>query len=291
MKLNPNQNPLESLIEYQKTREKFLDDSKLSKDFREFNYQVGMPFSDITKQPVKELAPFQIELGGYRGKDLIINKANKVGATWTILREMAHKGVVGDCVGYNMMLTSSGGVLAIENLLRLQRMFESPALSGLVAEKKATRMSLKNGTRYLVAPATPSAMRSWERIKFIFADEAAHIGRLDDSEYVGAMTGRLANTDGYLRVVSTPKGQRGYFWRLWELAENHRIEMKYKRLPFDVGIGTFFTQEFIDKERGRLGKSLFEQEYECQFNLSSNAAIEAELVDNSQDDSIEPESW
>ena len=290
MKLRLNDNPLESLIEYQKSRERFLDTGQLSKDFRIFNHQVGMPFSDLTHQPVTELAPFQIEIGSYKGKDLIVNKANKVGATWTVLREMAHKGVAGDCIGYNMMLTSSGGILAIENLLRLQTMFESPVLAPLVLEKKATRMILRNGTRYIVAPATPSAMRSWERIKYIFADEAAHIGRLDDSEYVGAMTGRLANTDGYLRVVSTPKGQRGYFWRLWGLAENHKIEMKYKRLPYDAGLGTFFTQEFIDKEKARLG-SLFEQEYECTFLTSQNAAIESFLVDEAVDPSLEADPW
>jgi hypothetical protein len=249
-----------------------------------------MPFNEITKVQAKELAPHQLDIGNYRGKELLVNKCNKIAATWTILRDMAQRGTVGDCVGYNIMLTSSTGTLALENMLRLQRMFlDSKALSPLVREKKVTRLALTNGTRYIVAPATPTAMRSWERVKYIFADEAAHIGRLDDSEYVGAMTARLGNTDGYLRVVSTPKGQRGYFYRLCTLAREDRIQMKYMELNYYVGVGTFFTEEFIDKEKARLGP-LFEQEYMCKFLTAQNAAIEPSLVDSMTKD-YEADQW
>jgi hypothetical protein len=257
---------------------------RLSADFRIFNEQVGLPVSSLTNMPAS-LTPHQIAIGGYRGKDLLINKANKLGATWTILRKMEQLGTVPDmpdsCVGFNMMLTSSRGELAMENMLRLQRDFELPALAPLVQEKKATRLVLKNGTRYLTAPASPAAMRSWERLKFIFADEAAHIGRLDDSEYVGAMTGRLANTNGYFWICSTPKGQRGFFHRLAVAARDQKISMKYMELNYLVGIGTFFTDEYIEKERQRLG-NLFAQEYECKFLSAENAAIEQTLIEQSQ---------
>lgn len=257
---------------------------RLSADFRIFNEQVGLPVSSLTSLP-SPLAPHQIEIGKYRGKDLILNKANKVGATWTILRKMAQLGTVEEipdnCIGFNMMLTSSRGELAMENMLRLQRDFEQPVLAPFVLEKKATRLVLKNGTRYLTAPASAAAMRSWERVKFIFADEAAHIGRLDDSEYVGAMTARLANTDGYFWVCSTPRGQRGFFWRLATQARDRKIQMQYLELSYLVGLGAFFSEEFIDKERQRLG-TLFPQEYECKFLSAENAAIESQLISNSQ---------
>jgi len=53
-------------------------------------------------------------------------------------------------------------------------------------------------------------------------------------------------------------------------------------IPYREGLsGGFFTEEFIDKERKRLG-TLFAQEYECKFLSAENAAIEQQLIEQSQ---------
>jgi hypothetical protein len=67
-----------------------------------------------------------------------VNKSNKIGVTEAVLRDMMHKGVATDCVGYQMLLGSSEERLARENLSRLIDLFEnspSEELQSLIAKK------------------------------------------------------------------------------------------------------------------------------------------------------------
>ena len=254
---------------------------QLPKDQRLFNEAIGLPMSMMTRLPAK-LTQFQLDILNYAGKDLIINKANKLGITETILRDMVYKGTVGDCAGYQFLMTSSAKGLAANNMKRLTRIFQrSDALRPLIkGEPKAHRLDLTNDTEYIVVATTQAAGRSWERVKYVFPDEAAHTGMLDDSEFFAALDARRANTDGYLRMPSTPKGQRGTFWGESMKAQSGKTTAKYMTLPYQLGIGVFFTPAFIEEQKARLGP-LFPQEYECAFLSSQNAAIEQDLIKQS----------
>lgn len=167
-------------------------------------------------------------------------------------------------------------------------MFEgSPLLRPLIKRRMQTRLDLWNGTEYIVMPRSAEARRGWPRLKYAFLDEAGHYGLLDDEPFLAATTSRLANTNGYLRIASTPKGQRGFFWRL-NSYEGPNNSFKRYRWDYHVALGILISQEFIDKERTRLG-NLFPQEYECEFIASQSAAIEPELLERPTN--YEPERW
>jgi hypothetical protein len=259
--------------------------SSLPGDWRLFNEAIGLPLLPETNLPHK-LLPFQDEIGEYPGKDLIVNKPNKCGMTETILRKLAMMCTVagGPLMSYDVILGSSQDQLAEENLRRLEHLFEnSDLLRPMIKEAIVTRMILTNETRFLTMPSNPSAMRSWPRVKAVFLDEAAHIGRLDDTEYFAAASSRLANTNGYMYIVSTPRGQRGFFHDLWTRAKAGKIQMKTFTVSYREGLGVMYTQEFIDKERDRLGPR-FPGEYENEFLGAENAAIEAGLLKRGEDD-------
>jgi hypothetical protein len=60
--------------------------------------------------------------------------------------------------------------------------------------------------------------------------------------------------------LSTPFGQRGYFWKEWydESAKWQRFRVPWQRCPR-------LTAEFIAEERRKFGDSWISQEYECSF--------------------------
>lgn len=58
--------------------------------------------------------PHQEHVIEYPGKDLAIDKANKIGITEAFLRKFAFMGVVGDCAGYQIMLGAQDRNLAVE---------------------------------------------------------------------------------------------------------------------------------------------------------------------------------
>lgn len=259
-------------------------------DFERFNEEViGRPVLPSTNQP-NRLMRHQVDIATYAGHYEIVNKSNKIGVTEAFLREGVWRGVVGDCRTYDLMLGSSELPLSHENMRRLTALFlNSDKLRPLVKEALVTRLVLYDGTRYVPMPSDPIALRSWPRVKWEFLDEAAHHGVLDDSEYFAAASSRLANTNGWQRITSTPRGQRGMFYDYSTRAMAGKLRMKYVELPYQIGLGSFFNEEFIDEERERLG-ALFEQEYECKFLTAQNAAIESALVDSAVTDGS-TEEW
>ena len=251
---------------------------------RLFNEMIGFPIHPMTNLP-SPLLPYQLDILEYKGKDLIIVKSNKIGITETILRDMAYRGVAGDCRGYMLMLGAQDERLAKENMRRLQNIFLGSRVLApmIIGQPTTTRLELTNGTIYLVVPRSAAARRGWARMKYAFLDEAAHYGLLEDEEFLSATTSRLSNTDGYLRMASTPLGQRGFFHRMCLAGDVGGTPLKVIRLTYHVALGTLIGQDFIDKEKSRLGP-LFGQEYECQFLSSQNAALEPELVDGAVGD-------
>ncbi len=262
--------------QYRKTRKSVVS---LPGDARLFNEAIGLPIHPATNLP-SPLLPYQLDILEYKGKDFIIVKSNKIGITETILRDMVYRGVAGDCRGYMLMLGAQDERLAKENMRRIQNIFSgskilSPMIDGLPT---TTRLELVNGTVYMVVPRRAAARRGWARMKYAFLDEAAHYGLLEDEEFLSATTSRLSNTDGYLRMASTPLGQRGFFHRMCLAGDSGGTPLKVLRLTYHVALGALIGQEFIDKEKSRLGP-LFAQEYECAFLSNQNAAFEPELVD------------
>lgn len=204
-------------------------DPDLPRDPHQFNEAIGLPIHPATNLPHR-LMPYQEYVIEYSGKDLAINKANKVGITEAFLRKLTFMGVVGDCGGYQIMLGAQDRNLAIENMRRLQVLFDdSDLLRPLVKRRIITKLELWNGTVYFVMPRTAKGMRGWPRLKVAFMDEAAHYGLLDDEPILAATTARLANTDGYLFLASTPQGQRGFFSRVMDEIQSSKILTGFMR--------------------------------------------------------------
>lgn len=269
--------------ELKRQRTEPWQEPEFPKDPLEFNEQVlGLPLRPLDNVP-HYFMQYQIDIWNERQKDLIINKSNKVGITEAFLRDMIKRGVNGDCAGYEMLLTSSAEGLAEYNMRRLRRLFfnsRSQDLKEMIqGEPLASRLILKNGTEFIVIATSESAGRSWERVKYIFADEAGHTGMLDDSDFFASLSSRRSNTNGYLRLVSTPKGQRGTFYSEYMKALRGETSAKRRDINYTEGLGVFFDSEFIEEEKKRLGP-LFAQEYECQFLGSQFAAMPSDLVDS-----------
>jgi len=259
------------------------DLDRLSTDPVEFNAQIGLPQHPKTGMP-SPLLQYQIDIIRYQGPDLLVVKSNKIGVTEAILRDMIMRGVVGDCRGYQLMMTAQDMRLATENMRRLQDIFfGSPMLSPLVRSKTKETLELRDGTRYFVMPRTAESRRGWPKVKYAFLDEAAHNGFLDDEKVLAATTSRLANTGGYLRTVSTPKGQRGFFYRMAMAGVAGKARTKVVTLPYTEAIGKLIEEDFIEAERLRLGGQ-FEQEYECRFLSNESVAFEPDLVDGAVGD-------
>jgi hypothetical protein len=104
----------------------------------------------------------------------------------------------------------------------------------------------------------------------LIVDEAA---RVSDEQYYAAGP-MLAVRNGALWLLSTPFGERGFFWKEWAHGGEEWVRMSVRadecaRIP----------EAFLARERRRMGSEWFRQEYECEFVAVEGRAFPQEWLD------------
>jgi hypothetical protein len=135
------------------------------------------------------------------------------------------------------------------------------------------RLELANGSRVLCLPGREGTIRSFGGVNLLVLDEAA---RIPDDLY-RSVRPMLAVSQGRLVALSTPFGQRGWFWQEWE---SHgpwkKVRITWRDCPR-------ITPQFIAEETRAMGLSWVQQEYECLFTALEGLVypdFERTLVDD-----------
>lgn len=123
-------------------------------------------------------------------------------------------------------------------------------------EDKALSCTLENSSRVVALPGIEDTVRCYSNVSLIIEDEASRVH--DDLH--AAIRPMLAISQGELVLMSTPRGQRGHFFKIWTEGGP-----SWDKLEIPVEMCSNITQEFLEEERRVLGPWLFEQEYHCRF--------------------------
>lgn len=117
-------------------------------------------------------------------------------------------------------------------------------------------LELANGSRVVALPGREETVRSFQGVDLLIIDEAA---RVPDALY-HSLRPMLGASGGKVIALSTPFGQRGWFWRAWHGTQEdwHRVRVTWRDCPRLSG-------RFIERERLACGDSWVAQEYECDF--------------------------
>lgn len=117
------------------------------------------------------------------------------------------------------------------------------------------KLELANGSRIVALPGKEANIRSYSGVNLLVIDEAA---RVADDLY-RSVRPMLAVSGGRLILLSTPFGQRGFFWKTWTGGEEWlRVQVTANQVPR-------ISPEFLADERRTLGLSWYQQEYEGNF--------------------------
>lgn len=151
------------------------------------------------------------------------------------------------------------------------------ALRGVTqpVEMTALRVTLQNGSRIVALPgARPGNVRGYTA-DGVVVDEAAFCA----DALFSALSPMLAVRNGQLLLLSTPFGQRGFFWTAWQEPTWARYTVTWRECPR-------ISPEFIDQERRHLGP-LFAQEYEAVFLPSSLSPFDFHLVAKARNEQLQ----
>lgn len=132
-----------------------------------------------------------------------------------------------------------------------------------IVRKSRHGMLLANRSRVVCLSGRERSVRSYSQPDMILMDEAS---RIPDEVFRAIGPMRLRNPLGLFWVISTPFGERGFFWRTWtdqlKLPQQKRDWLCIQRT---VDQSPWVSPEFIDSEIRQHGQSYVEQEYYCQF--------------------------
>jgi len=120
-----------------------------------------------------------------------------------------------------------------------------------------TKLSVRfaNGSRVLALPGSEKTIRGISAVTLLILDEAAAI----PDELYGAVRPMLAVSKGRLVLMSTPRGEQGFFYDTWAKSTGwEKIEVPWQQCPR-------IDPAFIEEERRERGSAWVAQEYECKF--------------------------
>ena len=244
-----------------------------------FSHKVGLPEHPATLQPMKFM-PHQDDLVkqalSEKHMKFHVNKSRQIGLTEICLRIIQYQ-VFHKYEGGRVMIIAGTREKTTKKVMgRLKQLFK-PIMGTLEGNSNDLLIKLKNGSEIEGLPSNSEAIRGDTKIKAIFVEEAAHFGLVDDSVVLDAIEPIVMTNKSDLFLVSTPRGQRGFFYDI-NISEND-----YKKLHYDFNnaIGWIYTKEEMDEELKRTDIDV-DQEYRCQFTSARNSifgVINDESVD------------
>lgn len=125
-----------------------------------------------------------------------------------------------------------------------------------VVGESAVKLELANDSRIVVLPGSESTIRGFSDPNLVIIEEAA---RVADEVYYGAIRPMLAVSGGRLALLSTPFGMRGFFAKEWHEGDD------WKRVSVTGWQCPRISNEWLQKEKERIGSWWFSQEYEGVF--------------------------
>lgn len=124
-------------------------------------------------------------------------------------------------------------------------------------------MIFPNGSRVLALPSKDATIRGYSGVQLLVLDEAS---RIADGLYYSVRP-MLAVSGGRLLGMSTPYGNRGWWYEAWRSGE------EWERYKVPATECPRIPAAFLDEERRTIGDFWYAQEYLCEFQDAQSAAF------------------
>ena len=245
-----------------------------------FTHLVGLPQHPATMNPMKFM-PHQIDLIKQsmvkKQVKFHVNKSRQIGLTEIVLRIIQYHSFGKYKGGKILIIAGTREKTTKTVMLRLKALFND-IHSTVKDDRNDLHIVLKNGTEFEGKPSNSEAIRGETKIRAVVIDEAAHFGLVDDSVVLDAVEPILHTNKSDVFLVSTPKGQRGFFYEI------SKEDNDYKKLHYDYtnAIGWIYSEKEMEEEL-KLTDIDVDQEFRCQYT-SSRSSIFGVITDEATED-------
>lgn len=165
-----------------------------------------------------------------------------------------------------------------ELLRRVKKYYEKIGRPEGATRENMSELTLENGSRILSLPGTENTTRGFAAARLLIIDEAS---RVDDEIFEAVYP--MVSSSGAIWALSTPEGQRGWFYRMHQDGtgawERHKATV-YESAQYD--------ERRIAGIRSSVGSYRFASDFECVFGDTETQMFSTALVRRMVDPSIEP---
>lgn len=198
--------------------------------------------------------PWQVEFLLCPSSRILLNCSRGAGKSRVTSARAVHKALF--TPGSLTLLVSRAQRQAQELYRYVRQAFRALGWPVRPIKETETQLELANGSRIVGLPGKEGTIRGYQGVHLLVIDEAA---RVADDLYA-SVSPMTAIVDGEQILLSTPFGQRGFFFREWhdEKGPWVRFRAPWQRVPR-------YSADFIADEERKFGRNWVEQEYECSF--------------------------
>lgn len=165
-----------------------------------------------------------------------------------------------------------------EFLLRVHDYYRALGKPVRATKETPLHLWLANGSRIIGLPENEGGVRSYAGVRLLVIDEAA---RVSDALYL-AVRPMLSISHGRLIALSTPFGQRGWFFDAWEGPE------PWRRVKITADDCPRFDRQQLEEDRRAMGERWFRQEYYCSFEAAVDSVFDPEAVARALNPEVRP---
>jgi hypothetical protein len=216
----------------------------------------------------------QIKVLTSTAKRGILNCSRQWGKSTVTAAKAVHRAYTR--AGSLVLVSSPSERQSAEFLLKASGMVRTLGIPVRGDGKNSVSLLFPNKSRIVGLPGTDDTIRGFSAASLIVIDEAS---RVPDVVYE-ALRPMLAVLDGDLWLMSTPCGQRGFFYNAWRDETE-----KWAKFQVPATECKRIKAKFLDGERAALDAAKFSQEYMCEFTGTDLAVFDRAMVEAAIDDS------
>ena len=183
------------------------------------------------------------------------------------------KSTVASLIGLHQALYTDRSLVLIvspgerQSLLLFEKLMDYYKLLGRPRASRTENvfsLKLDNGSAVHALPGKDGTIRGFSGVDLLLIDEASRV----PDPIMAAVRPMLAVSGGRLVAMSTPAGQRGWWYQAWTEGGTDwtRFEVPAVNCPR-------ISSEFLAAERRALPRLVYQAEYECQFTENTDAVF------------------
>jgi phage FluMu gp28-like protein len=217
----------------------------------------------------------QVEILNTSAKRGILNCSRQWGKSTVTAAKAVHRAYTR--AGSLVLVASPSERQSAEFLRKASGMLRRLGIAARGDGDNAVSLLFPNGSRIVGLPGTEATVRGFSAVSLILIDEASRVA----DEMYAALRPMLAVGNGDLWMMSTPCGQRGFFYEIWQSGD-----AEWMRVSATAAECPRIAPEFLEKERREMMEADFSQEYMCCFTGDGTEYFDRQLIEDSVDESI-----